>query len=602
MSHSLLATRRPATFALAAVRGGAVVWAPLRLVAAVGWLALSQAAAADPHFQTRAIWAGPESFATAAATDEMVARCQSAGLNLLLPDVMAYQTVSFKSPHFKGRIAANQKFDPLEYLVRKCRTAGLKIQPWCCVYYEGVREKSKQPLNDSWTVRSLVGRPFEKNFISPANPEVNPYLLSVMKDLLAYDIDGIHLDYIRYPGSAFDYSEAARKTFRAEKGFDPQDLLDHPERIVSPDAEQFPVRVLQPAVHAEKVWETTAIERTLDQAGLGHAFVSESPENIAKLRTPSLLILSSYYDVPPQMVAALENFVSRSGTLLWTDLPTKTLVNSPALQKLTGVQSGRWIGEARIALTGVGNHSLGARLRTKSFRTDSLFEAKPRGAQIVSQLADGTPGVLLNQVGKGKVISLAFHLMKSTSPEVAAIAKQIVDWCQAEAGVTGSNPLAAKRAEWVAWRGDRVTQLVRDLSAATKAKNPRMVISSSGGPSPFEYYACYRDAHRWLAEGINDEIFPMNYTPDPAILSEMLDLQTASAPPGTFDHIYPGLQMYATRTVDGKKETGPQSAAVVEQQLRVVQQHRYRGFCLFAYNHLTDENIAVIRKFSEAAK
>lgn len=571
------------------------------------WLVLSLASALPAfsqtgQFQTRAIWAGPESFASAAATDEMVARCESAGLNLIIPDVMAYQTISFKSSHFKGRVAATDKFDPLAYLIQKCRAAGMKIQPWCCVYYEGVRNKSDKPLNDSWTVRSLVGEPFDKNFISPANPEVNPYLLSVMKDLLAYDIDGIHLDYIRYPGGAFDYSDAARKAFKAEKGFDPQDFLDHPERIVSPDSEKFPVRVLQPKIHAEKVWETTAIERTLDQAGLGYAFVSESPENIAMLRAPGLLIVSSYYEVPAKMVAALESYVARGGNILWTDLPAKTLVNSPALQKLTGVQSGRWIGEGRVTFSAVGDSSLGSTLSKKPFRTDSLYEPKPAGAQIVARFADGSSAVLLNEAGKGRVITLAFHLMKSTSPEVAAIAGQIVAWCRSEAGVSAPDPLVAKRAEWVAWRGDRVTQLVRDLSVAAKQKNPKLVISSSGGPSPFEFYACYRDARRWLAEGINDEVFPMNYTGDPAVLSEMLDLQTASAPAGTVERIFPGLQIYATRTVDGKKQVGPQEATIVEEQLRVVQQHGYRGFCLFSYNNLTDELIAVARKFSEPVK
>ena len=271
-------------------------------------LLMTTSLVADAPFKTRAIWVDPPSFATAQATDAMVARCQQAGLNLILANVMCYQTISFKSAHFKGRVAANDKFDPLAYLIQKCRAANIKIQPWCCVYYEGLRDKASQPINESWTVRSLVGKPFDKNFISPGNPEVNPYLLSVMKDLLAYDIDGIHLDYIRYPGGAFDYSEAARKAFQADKGFDPQDFLGHPERIVPPDTEKFSVRVLHPNIDTDKVWETTAIERTLDQAGLGHAFITESPEQIAKLRVPGLLILSSYYDVPVTVVAALQQY------------------------------------------------------------------------------------------------------------------------------------------------------------------------------------------------------------------------------------------------------------------------------------------------------
>ena len=48
------------------------------------------------------------------------------------------------------------------------------------------------------------------------------------------------------------------------------------------------------------------------------------------------------------------------------------VANSPALQKLIGVQSGRWIGEGQVTLTAVGDNSLGATLSKKPFRTESL--------------------------------------------------------------------------------------------------------------------------------------------------------------------------------------------------------------------------------------
>jgi uncharacterized lipoprotein YddW (UPF0748 family) len=140
--------------------------------------------------------------------------------------------------------------------------------------------------------------------------------------------------------------------------------------------------------------------------------------------------------------------------------------------------------------------------------------------------------------------------------------------------------------------------LVRDISRAAKQSNPQLLISSSGGPSPFEFYSCYRDAGHWLAEGINDQVFPMNYTPDPAALSDLLELQTASAPAGKRDRIFPGLQIYTSRVVGGKKVVGPIAAVVVEKELRVVQQHGYGGFCLFASNYLSDEIIEAVRKFS----
>jgi hypothetical protein len=188
--------------------------------------------------------------------------------------------------------------------------------------------------------------------------------------------------------------------------------------------------------------------------------------------------------------------------------------------------------------------------------------------------------------------------VKSTSPVVAKLARTIVDWFKAEAGAVGPAPLAFKRAEWVKWRGERVTQLVLDLSRTAKQSNPQLVISSSGGPSPFEFYGCYRDAGRWVAEGINDQVFPMNYTPDPAALSDLMALQTASAPVGKQGCIFPGLQIYASRVVDDKRVTESIAAGIVESELRVVQQQGDGGLCLFAYDYLSDEIIDAVRKFS----
>ncbi len=571
------------------------------LVLLSGWI-LSVTHADEPRFKTRAVWVDPPSFASAGATDELLARCQKAGLNLILPNVMCYQTISFKSPHFRGRVTATDTFDPLAYVIRKARAAGIKVQPWCCVYYEGASGQSGKPLNSAWLNRSLDGRPFEKNFLSPSNPEVNPYLLPVIKDLLAYDIDGIHLDYIRYPGTAFDYSDAGRQAFQAAAGFDPQDFLDRAERIIPPEQEKFPVRVLHPRIHADQVWELTFIERTLDQAGLGFAFVSETPGEISRLRVPGLLIISSYADVSPAMVRALEDYVRRGGNLLWADFPSKALAGSPALQTLTSIAGGRWIGQRRITLQAAGGHPLARACSDQPFRAESVVAPALRGATVIAQLDSGEPAVMLHETGKGRVLVLGFHLMKSTSPVTAALAREIVAWFKLEAGVSGPDPLAAKRAEWVTWRGERVTQLVRDLSVAAKQHDPRLVISSSGGPATWEFYGCYRDARLWLATGINDELFPMNYTPDPAVFSEMMRQQAESAPPGKLGRIFPGLQIYASTVVGGKRVNKPGEAAIVDAELRLVQEHGYQGFCLFACNYLSDEIIEVVRKFGGPAK
>ena len=359
------------------------------------------------------------------------------------------------------------------------------------------------------------------------------------------------------------------------------------------------MRVLEPQSHVEDVSETTMIERTLDQAKLGFGFVSESPALIDTLRAPGLVIASAYTNPTPEMVSAFSRYAGRGGNILWTPVPVETLANSPMLQQLTGVASATSLGERRVFLRAEPGEPLTSVLSAEPFRDDFVYSTEPGTARVIFRFGSGEPAVLVNQVGKGRVVTLGFNLMRSTSPVVATLARQMVDWFRTDAGMGAADPLAAKRAEWIAWRADRVTQLVRDIHEAAKQKDARLVVSSTGGPSPFEFFACYRDAPRWLTENINEEVFQMNYTLNPVALWEMLDVQAAAAPQGCFNRINPGIEIFKWEVDEkGKRSLAPIDPAIVAEQLRVAQEHGCPGFSLYSYACLTDATIDVVRQFS----
>jgi uncharacterized lipoprotein YddW (UPF0748 family) len=54
-------------------------------------------------------------------------------------------------------------------------------------------------------------------FSSPAIPEAAAHVVAVIDDLVArYAVDGVHLDYLRYPGPEFDYNLGVLREFRAD--------------------------------------------------------------------------------------------------------------------------------------------------------------------------------------------------------------------------------------------------------------------------------------------------------------------------------------------------------------------------------------------------
>jgi uncharacterized lipoprotein YddW (UPF0748 family) len=73
----------------------------------------------------------------------------------------------------------------------------------------------------------LVSRGVEGRYMSPAVPEVRQHLLEVVDEILTgYDIDGIHLDYVRYPNHHYDYNRLVREDFEKRFRFDPVALTE----------------------------------------------------------------------------------------------------------------------------------------------------------------------------------------------------------------------------------------------------------------------------------------------------------------------------------------------------------------------------------------
>jgi len=131
-----------------------------------------------------------------------------------------------------GKLGQDPGWDPLAYAIKKAREYGFRIHAWINVF-PAWRGKSKPIKTDpvhpyyahpEWVVHNSNGKKMERNnsyiSFSPGNPEVQDYLLKVINNLVSqYDIDGLHLDYIRYPGQG-EYSKdsVSIKRFNSQQG------------------------------------------------------------------------------------------------------------------------------------------------------------------------------------------------------------------------------------------------------------------------------------------------------------------------------------------------------------------------------------------------
>lgn len=76
--------------------------------------------------------------------------------------------------------------------------------------------------------------------------------------------------------------------------------------------------------------------------------------------------------------------------------------------------------------------------------------------------------------------------------------------------------------EWIAWRAERLTQLMAHITKAVKAKRHRAVVSLSPHAPNFAYHKYLQDWRRWVNLGLVDEVVVQVYRQDLAALKEQL--------------------------------------------------------------------------------
>ncbi len=162
----------------------------------------------------RAVWNHSGLGAYPGDWERSVKELAAAGVNMILPN-MAWAGVA----HYASKILPQSKTftqygDQLSQCVAAARKHGLEVHVWKITWnLEGApKEFIEKMRKEQRTQVSGTGKPL--NWLCPSHPKnVQLELDSILEIAMNYDIDGIHLDYIRYPGSHACYCEACRKRF-----------------------------------------------------------------------------------------------------------------------------------------------------------------------------------------------------------------------------------------------------------------------------------------------------------------------------------------------------------------------------------------------------
>jgi uncharacterized lipoprotein YddW (UPF0748 family) len=200
--------------------------------------------------EVRALWVARTSLTTPASVAAMVKSARAGGFNTLLVQVRGRGDAYYNGglePRAAALASQPDSFDPLGLTLKLAHDQGLRVHAWVNVALVSSAVElpaSKAHLvhrHPEWLMvpkalaRDMVlldpqsqlyldklmrwtrtqGGEVEGLYASPVPADAASATVAVVADLVArYPLDGVHLDYVRYPNEEFDYSRASLEAFR----------------------------------------------------------------------------------------------------------------------------------------------------------------------------------------------------------------------------------------------------------------------------------------------------------------------------------------------------------------------------------------------------
>ncbi|TET21334.1 MAG: hypothetical protein E3J78_04055, partial [Candidatus Cloacimonadota bacterium] len=173
-------------------------------------------------------------------------------INTLFVQVYARCEAMYKSdivPRSSELLNAPFNYDALDLIIQLGHQNGYKVHAWINLYYAWSHAPfppasnhiaNKHPewfIGDekgislrTYSIEEIKAMRLEGYFLEPGNNHVREHLVNIVKEIIEnYDVDGIHMDYCRYPRKDYGYDVPARVAFLREFYVDPMKIHERSE-------------------------------------------------------------------------------------------------------------------------------------------------------------------------------------------------------------------------------------------------------------------------------------------------------------------------------------------------------------------------------------
>ncbi|PIP14036.1 MAG: hypothetical protein COX48_02585 [bacterium (Candidatus Stahlbacteria) CG23_combo_of_CG06-09_8_20_14_all_34_7] len=137
-------------------------------------------------------------------------------------------------------------FDPLKTFISYAHEKNIRVHAWINLLYmwerkdmtdnemhivnrypESVVVDDKNTSLLDYSIDKLKSRNIEGIYVSPSSEIVNDYILFIIHEILTqYSVDGIHLDYSRFPGREFVYDNYLKSDYMSKYVIQYEDIED----------------------------------------------------------------------------------------------------------------------------------------------------------------------------------------------------------------------------------------------------------------------------------------------------------------------------------------------------------------------------------------
>jgi uncharacterized lipoprotein YddW (UPF0748 family) len=196
--------------------------------------------AAEDATPVKAAWVTRWAFKSPSDVESLFERLKPIGINRVFFQVRGACDALYLSSYepwsdvLTGTLGKHPGWDPLETAIDNGRRLGIEVHAWINVFPAWQVNESGEPppttiplhvmrVHPAWLAQDINGQkmPLVKAdakhnyaFLSPTHPAAQEHIQTVVEDLVKrYELDGLHLDYVRFPDSSYSYDYKSRSLY-----------------------------------------------------------------------------------------------------------------------------------------------------------------------------------------------------------------------------------------------------------------------------------------------------------------------------------------------------------------------------------------------------